>query len=265
MIIVDQLNRTISFQETPKRIVSLVPSQTELLCDLGLEEFIVGVTKFCVHPNHLRKSKTIVGGTKELHIDRVKALKPDVILCNKEENTQDIVLACAKIAPVHISDVISLEDNFDMIQQYGKMFSVEQQAKTLVAEINHEYISFKDYIQELPKIKVTYFIWRKPWMVVANNTFIHELLKVNGFVNVYADSKRYPEVQLESPDRVPELVLLSSEPYPFKEKHLSELKAFFPCAKILLVDGEMFSWYGSRLKKAFTYFKEFREEFSEKM
>ncbi len=118
----DQLGREVILEGVPKRIISLVPSQTELLCYLGLEASIVGITKFCVHPENLRKEKKIVGGTKNVHFDRIRDLSPDIILCNKEENTLEMVLELEKIAPVHISNVISLEDTYQLISQYGEIF-----------------------------------------------------------------------------------------------------------------------------------------------
>ena len=253
----DQLNRTLKIKAVPKRIVSLVPSQTELLCDLGLKENIVGVTKFCVHPNNIRLNATIVGGTKHVHIDRIKALQPDIILCNKEENTKDIVEACEKVCEVHVSNIFTLEDSFELIAQYGMLFNVEEKSANLTAELKTEFNSFKAFIQEKNSLKTLYFIWRLPWMVVGKHTFVDYLLQLNKFKNGMEEI-RYPEISLKK-DNTIELVLLSSEPYPFTETHKKELKKYYPKARILLVDGEMFSWYGSRLTKAFSYFKQLHE------
>lgn len=254
----DQIHRTVKLNNTPKRIVSLVPSQTELLCDLGLEANVVGVTKFCVHPHHIKTTAKVVGGTKHIHIEKIKALQPDIILCNKEENTENIVNACEQIAPVHVSDIFTLEDSLELIAQYGVLFKRVKMASFLINDIQKEYTIFKKYIANEDVYKTTYFIWKSPWMVAAKNTFINYLLDLNKFENYYANKVRYPEIELKENKEVT-LVLLSSEPYPFKEAHKKELKVFYPNAKTLLVDGEMFSWYGSRLKKAFAYFKSFRE------
>ncbi|WP_092579166.1 ABC transporter substrate-binding protein [Hyunsoonleella jejuensis] len=253
----DQLNRTLKIKAVPKRIVSLVPSQTELLCDLGLKENIVGVTKFCVHPNNIGLNATIVGGTKLVHIDRIKALQPDIILCNKEENTKNIVEACEKVCEVHVSNIFTLEDSFELIAQYGMLFNVEEKSANLIAELKTEFNSFKTFIQEKNSLKTLYFIWRLPWMVVGKHTFVDYLLQLNKFKNGMEEI-RYPEISLKK-DNTIELVLLSSEPYPFTETHKKELKKYYPKARILLVDGEMFSWYGSRLTKAFGYFKQLHE------
>lgn len=254
MILKDQLNNQVVIKKTPKRIVSLVPSQTELLYDLGLEDAIVGITKFCVHPNTLLKTKTIVGGTKQIHIEKIKQLKPDIILCNKEENTQEIVRQCQEICTVHVSDIVSISDCIVMIKQYGEMFDAQNIAKKIAEEIAEKLLDFKKFVANKPKLKVAYFIWKNPWMVAANNTFINHLLQLNNFENEYGNYNRYPEISLQENKNL-ELVFLSSEPFPFKRKHISEISAYYPNAKIQIVDGEMFSWYGSRLVQSFQYFK----------
>ena len=253
----DQMGFTFTIPETPKRIVSLVPSQTELLFDLGLENQLVGITKFCVHPYHLKQTKTVVGGTKNCNFDKIKALQPDVILCNKEENTLEIVEACKKIAPVHVSDIYNLEDAKTLINQYGKLFSCRTEAAKIIQKIDFNLNDFLQFIKDKEPKKVAYFIWRNPWMVAANNTFINYLLTLNKFKNIYANKERYPEIILKKIrlEGDPDLVFLSSEPYPFKEEHAFEVGRFTHHAKTVFVDGEMFSWYGSRLIKAFDYFK----------
>lgn len=252
----DQLHRHIEVDKTPKRIISLVPSQTELLVDLGLESSIVGMTKFCVHPIHLKEEKVIVGGTKQVHFDRIIDLKPDIILCNKEENTKEMIQELEKIATVHISDIYTIGDTLDLIKLYGILFSKEDVATVLINNISEKISDFEDFIKDRPKKSAAYFIWKNPWMVAAKDNFIDELLRLNGLENYFGHLSRYPEVVLDAslPENA-ELVLLSSEPFPFKEEHIQEIRPFFPKATIQVVDGEMFSWYGSRLLKAFDYFK----------
>ena len=256
----DQLNRTVSILQTPKRIVSLVPSQTELLVDLGLIDSIVGVTKFCVHPKQLRKEKTVVGGTKQVHIDKIKALKPDIILCNKEENTKEMITELEQIAPVHISDIYTIEDSLELMKMYGELFDVTEKAESIIDKIKIKIKTFDELMTEQPKLKVAYFIWRKPWMVAANQTFINEILSLNNFENIYQDVNRYPEITLsELKKKQPDIVLLSSEPYPFNDNDIKEFKSVYPEIKVIIVDGEAFSWYGSRLLKAFDYFEELQK------
>ena len=252
----DQLNRTLELKEIPKRIVSLVPSQTELLVDLGMENAIVGVTKFCVHPKDIRKKKTIVGGTKNIKVEKIKALQPDIILCNKEENSIDIVDALKSVAPIHISDIYSLDDAFQMIRMYGELFEVQQKAQSIISIIKKERNAFQVKIKNRPRPKAAYFIWKEPWMVVASNTFIHSMIGEAGFNNVFCGEKRYPEIFLNHPKlKEADVLMLSSEPFPFKKKHIEDIKKIFPERQIIIVDGELFSWYGSRLKFAFNYFK----------
>lgn len=258
----DQIGNVLELNTTPRRIISLVPSITELLMDLGLENKIVGVTKFCVHPNSIRKDKTIVGGTKTINLDKILALKPDIILCNKEENTKEIVDDCKRITDVHVSDIYTISDTLKVISEYGKIFSCEKKAKELILKIINWKNSFLEFVEYKKVKRVAYFIWKKPWMVAAENTFINHLLELNNFENIFKDKVRYPEINLTELKNSKNLdfIFLSSEPYPFKEKDIKNLQSDFKNVKIILVDGEYFSWYGSRLIKAFDYFKNLREE-----
>lgn len=254
MVFVDQLKRILELPSFSKRIVSLVPSQTELLIDLGLESSVVGITKFCVHPPYLRKKKSVVGGTKQVNFSKIKELEPDIILCNKEENTKDIVSELEKIAPVHISDINTIQQCFELINMYGELFKVQVKAQQLIQRIAKERDDFRLSFTE-PKLKVAYFIWNNPYMVVGSNTFINEMLSEAGLINVFKDDSRYPEIELNHPKlKEADIIFLSSEPFPFKEKHVMNLKKQFPQKKMLIVDGELFSWYGSRLLKSYSYF-----------
>ncbi|WP_299521384.1 ABC transporter substrate-binding protein [Winogradskyella sp.] len=256
MTIKDQLSREIQIKEIPKRIISLVPSQTELLVDLGLESSIVGVTKFCVHPRALRKEKAVVGGTKQVRFDKIEALQPDIILCNKEENTKDMIEELGLIAPIHISNINNLNDCFELIEMYGELFQVTSKASEIVDSIQKERTQFQNKINNQKMLKVVYFIWKNPWMVAASHTFIDTMITEAGFINVFRDDLRYPEIHLNNPKlKDVDIVMLSSEPYPFKTEHVLELKSQFPDKKIEIVDGEMFSWYGSRLQKVYNYFE----------
>jgi iron complex transport system substrate-binding protein len=254
----DQLGTQHIFKTSPLRIVTLVPSQTELLYDLGLEDNIVGITKFCVHPVHFKSTKTTVGGTKSVSFDKIKALQPDVIICNKEENTKEIVQELSAICPVWVTDIVTVEDNLQMIFDFGQLFNKRIEAQKWIDKINFAYQDFKQFIKDKPIKKAAYFIWANPHMVAGNNTFINELLKLNRFENIYENIPgRYPEVALKKIrlEGDPDYVFLSSEPFPFKDEHAFEIGRFTHHAKTVFVDGEMFSWYGTRLLKAFAYFK----------
>jgi ABC-type Fe3+-hydroxamate transport system substrate-binding protein len=258
----DQLNTVFELKNTPQRIICLVPSITELLVDLGLQAQIVGITKFCVHPSFLIEEKMVVGGTKNIKIDKIKALQPGIILCNKEENTKEIVENCRKISATHVSDIYTIADTLALIHQYGKIFSCEEKAKDIILKILTKQNDFLNFIENKNVKKVAYFIWRKPWMVAANNTFIDYLLNTNKFENVFKNQERYPEIELKEIHDLDTIdcIFLSSEPYPFKQNHIFELQKQFPSTKIVLVNGEYFSWYGLRLLKAFDYFKQLHNQ-----
>ena len=259
---IDQLGNQHTFKTTPKRIVSLVPSQTELLYDLGLEEEIVGITKFCVHPKHLKATKQIVGGTKQVKYDKIKALQPDIIIANKEENTKEIVEELSKICPVWVTNIITIEDNLQMISDFGKLFNKRTEARKWNDKITFAYNDFQQFIKDKPFRKVAYFIWANPYMVAGKETFINEMLVLNRFENIYKEKGRYPEIELEKirQEGDPEIVFLSSEPFPFKDEHAFEIGRCTHHAKTIFVDGELFSWYGSRILKAFPYFKKLHEK-----
>lgn len=253
----DQLGREVEISFPPKRIVSVVPSQTELLFDLGLEDEIVGITWFCIHPKEKVKNKTKIGGTKNLKIDKIKLLNPDLIIANKEENEKAQIEELAKNFPVWISDISDFDDSLAMIRQIGEITGKEEKAAFIAEKIKTSF----QHIPKAPPLKTLYFIWKDPYMTVGADTFINFMLDKIGLKNICAAETRYPEISVEKIKELnPDLVLLSSEPYPFKEKHIEELKLLLPDAKILLVDGEMFSWYGSRLLKAPEYLKGFIKE-----
>ncbi len=252
---IDQVQRPIQHSQVPKRIISLVPSHTEFLVRLGLEEQLVGITKFCVKPAHLRSKKTIVGGTKNIRIEKIKSLKPDLIICNKEENTEELVTACEGIAPVYVSNIISLDSNLEFILAMGQLLNKVNLAQDLVESIGQKYKEFKAFMVDKKTQRVAYFIWRNPYMVAGATTFINELLRLNKFENVFAHLNRYPTIGLNELATLDlDLILLSSEPYPFTEQHKKEFENLTK-AKVVLVDGEAFSWHGSYLIKAFDYFK----------
>lgn len=256
----DQLDNLHQFETSPKRIVSLVPSQTELLYDLGLEDAIVGITKFCVHPIHLKKTKRIIGGTKIVDFTKIKELNPDVIIANKEENTKAIVEELSQICPVIVTDIKSVEDNIKMIDDFGQLFNKQEEAKQWISKISIAYLDFQFFMVDKPIKKVLYYIWAKPYMVAGEETFIDAMLKLNNFQNA-CNKPRYPEIQVnELKQWDVDLILLSSEPYPFNQSHEVEIGEFASNVQFIQVDGECFSWYGSRILKAFDYFKTIHEK-----
>lgn len=257
----DQLGNDVTFNYPPKRIVSIVPSQTELLFDLGLDDEVVGITKFCIHPIEKFAAKTKIGGTKKLLIEKIRDLKPDLIIGNKEENTQGEVELLMQEFPVWMSDIYNLEDAVKTITQIGELVNREPEA----AYLNHLiHVGFTDLqtlaVEKSINQSVAYLIWKDPYMFAGRDTFIDDILRKIGLQNVVEQS-RYPELNLSQLQTLnPQLIFLSSEPYPFKQKHIVEIQSVLPNAKVMLVDGEMFSWYGSRLVKAVNYLFHLQEE-----
>ena len=251
MKLTDQMGYEVIIPHDPK-IVSLVPSITELLFDLQLESSIIGATKFCIHPSSKVSDLPKIGGTKKFHFDKIDSLKPDLIIGNKEENYKEGILELKKQYPVWMSDINTLDEALDMIYQIGLIADRDILANKLVDRIKSEEALM---IKKANK-RVLYLIWRKPYMMAGKNTFIDHMLKRIGYMNAAEHLDRYPSLTLkEMKELSPEHILLSSEPFPFQEKHIEEFESIVPRANIHLVDGEMFSWYGSRLTQAFPYFK----------
>ncbi|MBX9782259.1 MAG: helical backbone metal receptor [Chitinophagaceae bacterium] len=244
------------FTPPPRRIVSLVPSITELLYDLELQEEVAGITKFCVHPKQWFQTKTRIGGTKSIHPEKIKLLSPDLIFANKEENVKEQVEALAQFCTVHITDIRTIEDAYDMITKVGELTGKEDRANMILKKIKTGF----DTIQITDQLRAIYLIWQKPFMSVGGDTFISSMMEAAGFINLLKDKTRYPELTVdEITELQPDVVLLSSEPFPFQQKHIKELERLTRIRKIVLADGEIFSWYGSRMLYAPRYFAKLRE------
>ncbi len=255
-LFIDQMKNPVNVCDEPSRIISLVPSLTELLIDLGLEDRVVGVTRYCVHPEHIRKDKAIIGGPKTFDFDAIDTLQPDLILGNKEENYKEGIVELQQKYPTWLCDIQTLDDALAMITAVGQLTNREEKANQLVDEIRAKM----DRLASYRPLRVAYFIWRKPYRVAAGNTFIDEMLKRCGMVNVFADLDRYPEVTIEHVREAnPDILLLSSDPYPFRDRHCQEFSEAGINTPCKLVDGEMFCWTGSRLRLAADYFATLRE------
>lgn len=234
------------------KVVSLVPSITETLFDLGLTtDGIIGRTKFCIHPKEIVNQVEIIGGTKNLNIEKIIALKPDLIIANKEENVKEQVEELMKDFTVLLTNIETLEDNYYLIKQLGHIFNKEEKAQFFNLKT---YEAF-DIQKPEKKLKVAYLIWKNPYMTIGGDTFISRILEELGFENLFKNQKRYPEVQLEDMIEA-DLIFLSSEPFPFKEKHIEEIQEVCQNQNIMIVDGEAFSWYGSHLAKCGKYYRE---------
>lgn len=234
------------------RIVSLVPSITETLFDFGLTaDEVVGRTKFCIHPANSVKNVAIIGGTKTLNIEKIKSLNPDLIIANKEENERLQVEELMTDFKVWVTDVSTIEDNHQFISDLGTLLNKKELAQSLNERIAHIFTIKKN---PLPP-KVAYLIWKNPYMTVGNDTFINEVLENIGGENLFKDRKRYPEVTVEELKNADQ-VFLSSEPFPFQQKHIDELQKELPDKQMILVDGEAFSWFGTHLLHMEGYLRE---------
>jgi ABC-type Fe3+-hydroxamate transport system substrate-binding protein len=237
------------------RIISLVPSITEALFDLGLTaEEIVGRTKFCIHPKDWVGNVEIIGGTKNLNIEKIKALKPELIIANKEENVKEQVEELMKDFKVLVTNIETLEDNYYLLKQLGHLFGKEEKSKYFNLKT---YEAF-DHRKPEKRLKTAYLIWKNPYMTVGGDTFISRILEELGFENLFKNQKRYPEIQLEDLKQA-DLIFLSSEPFPFQEKHIDEIREVCQNQKLMIVDGEAFSWYGTHLAKCGSYYKKLIE------
>jgi ABC-type Fe3+-hydroxamate transport system substrate-binding protein len=246
---VDQLGRSIRIPKKPIRIISLVPSQTELLAYFGLDKEVVGITKFCIHPKKWHQERVRIGGTKKVDIQKIRALKPDLIIGNKEENTQQDIEQLESFCTVWLSDVNSYEDALWMIKNLGEILDKETLSNELLSKIESNFKALNPIKKQK---KVLYLIWDKPLISVGRNTFIHSILEKIGFENSVLDD-RYPTIE-KSMQIAPDILLLSSEPYPFGTNHIKTFQLKYPETKVILVDGEMFSWYGPRMIEAPNYF-----------
>lgn len=252
----DQMGRRLTVNWPPSRIVSLVPSQTELLFDLGIGERVVGVTDFCTEPADALRELARIGGTKRFLFDLIDALEPDLLIGNREENYPEGIERLAERHPVWMSDILRLEDALAMIRAVAELVGAGDAGPDLAGRIEDVFAALD---ADGPAMRAAYLIWKKPWMVAAGGTFIDDMLRRAGFANVFGDRQRYPETGIEElRERAPDVVMLSSEPFPFGEGHVAELAEQLPDAHVIRVDAMPFSWYGSRLIDAPRYFRALR-------
>lgn len=256
----DQMKRELRLYSPPRRIISLVPSITELLHDLGLVNEVVGVTKFCIHPKDWCKSKQHIGGTKKVNFERIAKLEPDLIIGNKEENTKEDINLLEKNYNVLMTDVNTFEDALEMILLLSKVCNKSKEG----VKLHQELLDLKSHYNSTPILSAIYLIWKDPFFAVGKHTFINDMLSISGFKNLIT-TERYPEISIEEINKLkPKLLLLSTEPYPFDNNYLKEIKTKLIHTYPVLVDGEMFSWYGSRLKKSFAYFNQLKTDLDKK-
>lgn len=240
------------------RIVSLCPSLTELVFDLGRGDALVGRTKFCVHPAGLVDAVEVMGGTKNPKVERIIELAPDLVLLNEEENRVEDAEALrgAGIA-THVSMPRDAYETAAMVRAVGGALDAHDPADRIARAIETRAEVVRSRSRDFPPVHYAYLIWRSPWMTISDDTYVAGLLTLAGGLNVFGGApERYPTITAaQLLDASPDLVLLSSEPFPFAQKHIDELSeaAGLPRERFLLVDGELLSWHGSRTPAGIDY------------
>jgi ABC-type Fe3+-hydroxamate transport system substrate-binding protein len=242
----------------PKRVVSLVPSITETLFEMGAGDRVLGVTRFCVHPEYARERSRVVGGTKNPRIETILSLCPDLVLANQEENRREDVEKLREKVPVRVFFPQDVPQAVADIRSLGSLLGLPEQASAIAAEVEHQLETLRS-LEPPRSIRYLYLIWRRPYMVAGPSTFIESLLAEAGLVNqAPADRGRYPEMDAEEVRRSDaDVLLLASEPFPFEQKHLGELGQ-----RAVLADGELLSWHGARLREGLPYLRALLEKIS---
>jgi ABC-type Fe3+-hydroxamate transport system substrate-binding protein len=241
----DQVGEDVELNFPPKRIISLVPSITEYLIDIGAP--VIGRTKFCVHPAEEVKEIQVIGGTKNFRLEAIDHLQPDLIIGNKEENYQEGIQALKSKYPVWISDIYTIHDALVMMKELALIVDKEANAKSIIQTVENRWQLI--HASQTSK-RVLYLIWRDPWMVAGKQTYIDSMLNHVGYTNACVQ-ERYPAMEdLDISNSDVDVIMLSSEPYPFRQKHIQELKELCPYSSIQLANGEFYSWYGTRVLKA---------------
>jgi ABC-type Fe3+-hydroxamate transport system substrate-binding protein len=244
--------------DPPSRIVSLIPSTTELLCRLGLADALVGITVYCREPADLLRDKTRIGGEKDPDLERIRALEPDLVIANVEENVREHIDTLRGWGiPVHVTYPRTVAGAIAMIRELGEVTGAAARARVLADELEALLARPRESARGGIPVRVFYAIWRGPYMTVGADTYIHDMLTVCGATNVFGDAaERYPTVTLdEMAARGPEVILLPDEPFRFRRVHLDDFAPYreVPAVRdgrIHLVDGKPFSWHGHRIAEA---------------
>ena len=255
---VDASGAAVDLPRAPRRIVSLVPSITETLCALGLADALVGVTVYCVEPREVVATKTRIGGEKNPDLEKIRALEPDLVLANIEENLRDHVETLRSWSiPVWVTYPRTVAEGIRLIAELGWVTGTEARASDVVGEIEPLYARVVAAAARRPPVAVFYPIWRGPYMTINRDTYIHDMLRVCGARNVFADRpERYPTVTLdEVATQRPAVILLPDEPFRFRRAHVADFAGYAEVpavrdGRIHLVDGKPFSWHGPRIAEA---------------
>jgi len=235
----------------PRRIVSLIPSTTETLCALGLADALVGITVYCREPTALLREKTRIGGEKDPDLEKIRALTPDLVIANVEENhAEHVATLRAWGIPVWVTYPRTVADGIKMVRELGAVTGTAARAADIADELDELYAAARARLVGRAPVPVFYAIWREPYMTIGHDTYVHDMLRVCGGANVFADRPdRYPTVTLdEIAARRPAVILLPDEPFRFRPRHARDFEA--SQARVHLVDGKPFSWHGPRIAEA---------------
>lgn len=254
----DHLGRLVSAIDHPSKIVSLSPSQTELVCFLGLESLLVGVTDNCKHPYHLKSILPNLGSPNRVDLEIIESLNPDIILCNKEETGFNELSQLEAIAPTHFSSVNSIDNMLQLIRDYGELLNCRTASINLIQKINFKLSNFQKVVNEQPVRKVVYFLKADPWMAVGGSNYTNALLELNKFINIYAHMSQTPKIDIERIryEGDPDVIFLSDESFKFEDSHALKLGNYSNRSVTVFANGELFSRFGPRLLKALDYFTE---------
>ena len=257
---IDQTGHELWMDSPPRRIVSLTPSITELLFDLGLSDEVVGVTRHCSYPEVKTRHKERVGEIKNPDLEKIRSLNPDLILGNKRENLKEVIADLRQDFPVWISDVNSIETACDMIRSIGDLVEKQPVAQWIAGKIEERFRSLaSEQVNQKMRRRAVCLVWRKPLMAAGAGTFTNSLLEITGLINAFSTVADYPETtEAEIRTLDTQLILLPTSPFPFNERNVLEMRAACPGASVVLVDGELFGWYGSRLLRTPDYLRALR-------
>jgi ABC-type Fe3+-hydroxamate transport system substrate-binding protein len=255
---VDASGVEVALPRPPRRIVSLIPSTTEILCALGLAEALVGITVYCVEPRDVVRGKTRIGGEKDPDLAKIRALEPELVVANVEENRrEDIDQLRAWSIPVWVTFPRTVVEGISLIGELGELTGAAARAREMLQELEPLRARVERARARRPAVSVFYPIWRGPYMTINGDTYIHDMLRLCGGRNIFADRpERYPTVTLDDvAARRPEVILLPDEPFRFRRAHLEDFAAYqeVPAVRdgrIHLVDGKPFSWHGPRIAEA---------------
>lgn len=252
----DALGHTFEFSAPPKRVVSLVPSLTEVLFDLGAGASVAGVTSFCIHPPQARETAAVVGGTKNPKVDVIRQLAPDLVYMNLEENLKRHAEAIREFAPVFVTEPKKVADVESLILQLARIHAREREGDAIVSRLA---AALEEVRRKARRFTFAVAIWKNPWMWCGGDTYVSNLVAEAGGLNVFAGQTRYPTLQAEDVVREhrPEVIFLPDEPYLFTDDDAADLRAKTGARVVGPFAGDLFTWHGTRTVEGLAFLRDF--------